>query len=112
MAGVPPLAGFFTKIFILSSVINQSFYIIVLIILIVSTLSSFYYLNFIKFILFEKKKILNLFVFNIEKSYFMLGIILFSSFILIFFIILFPSYIGILIKISSSCLFNFSNLIL
>jgi NADH-quinone oxidoreductase subunit N len=67
MAGVPPLAGFFSKLFILSNLINYSLYFVVLIVLIFSVISNYYYLNFIKYILFEKKKIINLFFFNIKS---------------------------------------------
>ena len=67
MAGIPPLAGFFTKYYILLNLINYSLYSISLIILLLSTLSCFYYLNFIKYLLFEKKKLNTLYFFDIQS---------------------------------------------
>ena len=67
MAGIPPLAGFFTKYFILLNLINYSLYSISFIVLLLSTLSCFYYLNFIKYLLFEKKKLNTLYFFDIQS---------------------------------------------
>ena len=67
MAGIPPLAGFFTKYYILLNLINYSLYSISFIILLLSTLSCFYYLNFIKYLLFEKKKLNTLYFFDIQS---------------------------------------------
>jgi len=112
MAGVPPLAGFFTKLFILSSVLNQSFYWIVIITLIFSTISSYYYLNFIKYILFENKKLINLFFFDINYFSTISYIIIILFLILLLFIFIFPVVSSIITKISFSCLFKFCSLII
>jgi NADH:ubiquinone oxidoreductase subunit 2 (subunit N) len=112
MAGVPPLAGFFTKLFILSSILNQSFYWIVIIALIFSTISSYYYLNFIKYILFENKKLINLFFFDIKYLSLMWFIIIFFFLIIFLFIFIFPVVSSIVTKIAFSCLFKFSTLII
>jgi len=112
MIGIPPLAGFFTKLFILSSILNQSFYWIILIVLVFSTLSGYYYLNFIKYILFEKKKLINLFFLDIDYRSLLFWLIIFLFLILLLFIFLFPIISNVIMKVSFSCLFKFSSLII
>lgn len=76
MAGLPPLAGFFAKFFILVSLIKNDFFFTTLIILIFSCLSSFYYIQLIRNVYFSFQ-IPKLFKFyqNITKlSTFVLGI--------------------------------------
>jgi NADH-quinone oxidoreductase subunit N len=68
IAGIPPLAGFFIKYYILLSLINLSLYSTTFLILLLSTISCYYYLNFIKYIKFEKKKLKALYYFNIERA--------------------------------------------
>lgn len=85
MAGIPPLAGFFTKYFILLNAINHSIYFLSLVILLASTLSSYYYLNFIRYITFEKKNINNLFFFYDSSTKEVLYILSLSCFFLVFF---------------------------
>ncbi|WFW29454.1 MAG: NADH-quinone oxidoreductase subunit N [Wolbachia endosymbiont of Menacanthus eurysternus] len=48
MAGIPPYAGFFTKLLIFRSLINSGFITISIILIIASVISCFYYLNIIK----------------------------------------------------------------
>ena len=83
MAGIPPLAGFFTKYYILLNLINYSLYSIRFIILLLSTLSCFYYLNFIKYLLFEKKKLNTLYFFDIQSLQGIIFIIL-NTFLITF----------------------------
>jgi NADH-quinone oxidoreductase subunit N len=52
MAGVPPLAGFFSKYLILLSVINNNLYLIAIITVIFSVIGSFYYLRLIMWMFF------------------------------------------------------------
>lgn len=54
MAGLPPLAGFFGKLFLYFSIIEARLDILLIMSLIFSILSVYYYLNFIRYILFEK----------------------------------------------------------
>jgi NADH-quinone oxidoreductase subunit N len=56
MAGIPPLAGFCSKFFIFSVLLNASLYSAALIGVITSVISSFYYLRLIKIMYFEKKE--------------------------------------------------------
>lgn len=54
LAGIPPLAGFFSKFFIFMVAIKMNFFNLVFFSVIVSIVSSFYYLKIIKIIFFEK----------------------------------------------------------
>nr|YP_010394786.1 NADH dehydrogenase subunit 2 [Phytophthora versiformis]DAZ89223.1 TPA_asm: NADH dehydrogenase subunit 2 [Phytophthora versiformis] len=54
LAGIPPLAGFFSKLFIFFSAIKNNYFSLVFFGIIISVLSSFYYLKIIKIIYFEK----------------------------------------------------------
>ena len=54
LAGIPPLAGFFSKLFIFFTAIKASYFSLVFFALIISIISSFYYLKLIKIIFFEK----------------------------------------------------------
>ena len=54
MAGIPPLAGFFSKMFIFMSALKANNYGIVIIGFLLSAVSTFYYLRLIKIVFFEK----------------------------------------------------------
>ncbi|QOD37875.1 NADH-quinone oxidoreductase subunit N [Candidatus Wolbachia massiliensis] len=54
MLGIPPLAGFFAKLFIFKSLIKSGFISMSLILVIASIISSYYYLNIIKAMYFDK----------------------------------------------------------
>lgn len=53
MAGIPPLAGFFSKYLVLLATINSQKYIIALIAILFSVVGSFYYLRLIKWMFFR-----------------------------------------------------------
>jgi len=53
LAGLPPLAGFFSKAFVLISLIESESYIFPFILLLISAISSFFYLDFIVRLLFQ-----------------------------------------------------------
>jgi len=57
MAAIPPLPGFFQKIFVLNSLTSETYYAFVIIYLILGAYSAFYYLRFIKIAFFDKKQI-------------------------------------------------------
>lgn len=54
MAGIPPLAGFFSKYLVLLSAINNNLYLIALIAVIFSVVASFYYLRLIRWMFFSE----------------------------------------------------------
>lgn len=89
LAGIPPLAGFFSKFFIFLCALKSNYLNLIFFAIIISIISSFYYLKIIKIIIFEKKK----------NSLFLLKISKLKSFILILgtkiilFFFLFPNFI-------------------
>lgn len=56
LAGIPPLVGFYSKVFVFFSSIKSSFYFIAFIVLGVSVISTYYYINIVKTVVFEKDK--------------------------------------------------------
>jgi len=56
LAGIPPLAGFFAKFYIFTSVIESKMYALAIIGLVTTVISAFYYLRVIKIIYFDKPK--------------------------------------------------------
>ncbi|QGR02544.1 NADH-quinone oxidoreductase subunit N [Ehrlichia ruminantium] len=54
MAGIPPLAGFFAKYYVLSSLIENGFIEIAVIFALVSVISCYYYLRVIKVMYFDQ----------------------------------------------------------
>jgi len=55
MAGIPPLAGFFSKLYIFLAVIETKFYSLALIAVLSSVVSAFYYLRIVKVIYFDEQ---------------------------------------------------------
>lgn len=53
MAGIPPLAGFFAKFYILLSVVGKGFYTLAIIAVLCSVASAFYYLRVVKIVYFD-----------------------------------------------------------
>jgi NADH-quinone oxidoreductase subunit N len=89
LAGIPPLAGFFSKLFIFFSAIKNNYFSLVFFGIIISVISSFYYLKIIKIIYFEKI-VRKLYISQIGKSQSIL-LLLNTQFIL--FLFLFPNII-------------------
>ncbi|GDX36513.1 NADH-quinone oxidoreductase subunit N [Alphaproteobacteria bacterium] len=52
-AGIPPLAGFFSKFYIISAVITTGYFKFALIAILLTVISAFYYLRIIKIIYFD-----------------------------------------------------------
>ena len=53
MAGIPPLAGFFSKMLIFIATIQSSMYAIAILVVLTSVISCFYYIRVIKLIFFN-----------------------------------------------------------
>jgi NADH-quinone oxidoreductase subunit N len=54
IAGIPPLAGFFSKLLILSSLVGENYIVTTLFIVIISSVACFYYIRLIKTFFFVK----------------------------------------------------------
>jgi NADH:ubiquinone oxidoreductase subunit 2 (subunit N) len=54
IAGIPPLIGFFSKFFVLFSLIGAQYYITSFIVILFSSIACFYYIRLIKIVLFAK----------------------------------------------------------
>lgn len=89
LAGIPPLAGFFSKLFIFFSGIKNGYFSLIFFAVIISIISSFYYLKIIKIVYFEKisKKIF------LNKINIIQSIILLINTQIIIFLFLFPNII-------------------
>jgi NADH-quinone oxidoreductase subunit N len=60
IAGIPPLAGFFSKFFIILSVIGAEYYFTALAIILLSSIACFYYIRIVKIMFFIKNSKNNL----------------------------------------------------
>jgi NADH-quinone oxidoreductase subunit N len=60
IAGIPPLAGFFSKFFILVAVIGSQYYFTALTIIFFSSIACFYYIRMVKIVFFVKNSKNNL----------------------------------------------------
>lgn len=89
LAGIPPLFGFFTKLYIFFSLIDAAFYYLTVFAIITSTLSTFYYLRIIKIINIEKVQVWKTIS---QKQFFNVNLITYGTlFILLFFF--FPNFL-------------------
>jgi NADH-quinone oxidoreductase subunit N len=53
MAGIPPLAGFFSKLYIFDAAIRSGFFILAIIGVVTSVFGAFYYLRIVKIMFFD-----------------------------------------------------------
>jgi NADH-quinone oxidoreductase subunit N len=87
VAGIPPLAGFFSKLFVLISLIGSQYYSVALIVIIFSTISCFYYIRLVKILFFAEKTFKNdIWITNSTTKYTQNIIGCFLFFILCFFV--------------------------
>lgn len=89
LAGIPPIAGFFSKVLIFYAGLKNGYFSLIFFAVIISIISSFYYLKVIKIIYFEKinkRKFLD----KINKSQ---SIILLINSQVILFLFIFPNII-------------------
>jgi proton-translocating NADH-quinone oxidoreductase chain N len=87
MAGVPPLAGFFSKLYVFFAAIDASLYLIVTVGVLTSCIGAYYYLRLVKVMFFEKTNIWTLYKpIDREKS-----LVLGVTFFCILFFFLYPN---------------------
>jgi NADH-quinone oxidoreductase subunit N len=55
VAGIPPLIGFFSKLFILIALVSSKYYITSLVVILFSSIACFYYIRFVKILFFVKQ---------------------------------------------------------
>ncbi len=60
IAGIPPLAGFFSKYYILLSLIDNHFFIVSTIVVLLSVISAYYYIRIIQWMYFKESSPFNL----------------------------------------------------
>lgn len=87
MAGVPPLAGFLSKMYVFFSAMEGGMYLVAFIGVLCSVVGAFYYLRFIKIMYFEKAGTLTSFKAMTREQSIILGM----SFLFIVFLFLNPT---------------------
>lgn len=85
LAGIPPLAGFFPKMFIILYLLKYKYYLILIFIIIMSTISSYYYINIINILNFKISKKVYFLQKISNNIYYLLSFFLFINFFCIFF---------------------------
>lgn len=105
MAGLPPLGGFIGKLFLYFAIIEGHLDFILIVSLLISLVSTFYYLNFLRYLFFEKHLEVKLYYY-IKKSELTL-LLRVCSFFLLTFVIFLPTYIDFFLKLSFSCVAPF-----
>ena len=85
LAGIPPLAGFFSKFFVFLSLIKVGSYIASIVVIVTSVVSAVYYLWLIKVIFFKDYNLKTYFVpINLVQSNTILLILCFNVFVMLF----------------------------
>ena len=95
IAGIPPFSSFFSKLFLITSLFNESYYLIVFTMIITTFLSCFYYLRIVKTISYE----------NVSTWYFIKPFSYITCFSLIL-LVFFQIYFGLFPSLLSSFVFN------
>jgi len=55
-AGIPPLAGFFSKFYVISAIISKKYLLVAIVAVLFSVISAYYYLRIIKIMYFDESK--------------------------------------------------------
>lgn len=92
-AGIPPLAGFFSKFYIISSLIMSQHIIIAIIAVLFSVISAYYYLRIVKIMYFDSSNSKTIKIANFQSTKFILGLSAILNIVAILFINQIVSYI-------------------
>lgn len=84
IAGIPPLAGFFSKLMVLLSLVAKQYYMVSLVVVIISSIACFYYIRLIKTFFFVKTSKTNLWISSTKRFHAEFNIGLFFFFNLAF----------------------------
>lgn len=95
IAGIPPFSSFFSKLFLITSLFNESYYLLVFVMILTTFFSFFYYIRIIKVMTYNKNK----------KWYFIKPFSYMTSFILVL-LIIFHIYFGLFPALFSSLTLN------
>jgi len=87
-AAVPPLAGFFSKFFVLLSLVEMNLYFFIIIILLTTIVSAFYYIRVVKTLFFVKTSANTVYTVEILPS----SILLLFSLANVFFVLFLPFF--------------------
>ena len=93
IAGIPPLAGFFSKFLILLSFVSQEYYVTSLVIVIISSIACFYYIRLIKTFFFVKGSKNSFWISSPKRTHseYIIGFLLFFN----FFFVLYPETLSL-----------------
>ena len=85
LAGIPPLAGFFSKLFVFLSLIKVGSYLASVIVIVTSVVSAVYYLWIVKIIFFKDYEVKTFFIpMNLIQTNIIVSILLLNVFIIVF----------------------------
>lgn len=71
MAGLPPFAGFYAKMYIFFAAMENALYLVAILAVLASVIGAFYYLRWVKTLYFEKEKVgrsYNQYYFSVDRS--------------------------------------------
>lgn len=99
IAGIPPLVGFYSKLYIFISGIKSNFSFLILLAAIISVISSFYYLRLIKLMTFK----INPYIILLKNISYSNSLIISLTFLFNFFFLFSPN---ILITFMHNCIIS------
>jgi NADH-quinone oxidoreductase subunit N len=100
MSGIPPMAGFFGKLFVFQAAINSGLYILAVIGVLSSVVAAYYYVRIIKVMFFDDAAE------NLDRGMdFARGLVLFISLFFVLAFIFKPSYIVTQTQVAAAVLF-------
>ncbi len=102
MAGIPPLAGFLAKFYIVFAALRAELYFISIFAMLSAVISSYYYLKIVKYMYFDESEL------RLVQNTYSVGSIIIASFATTFNIILvlFPTSLSKLVSLSITSLFE------
>jgi NADH-quinone oxidoreductase subunit N len=102
IAGIPPLAGFFSKFLILLSFVSNEYYVTSLVIVMISSVACFYYIRIIKTFFFVKSSKNSFWISSTKRlhSEYVIGFLLFVN----LFFVLYPDVLSLFATVVTTAL--------